>query len=82
MTDSGPDFVEVYRAANTLDAGLAKSVLEAAGISVLVTEDSVAALYPNIAWAAPRVLVAPAHAEEAAKILRELKESKPPHPSH
>ncbi|HXY36218.1 MAG TPA: DUF2007 domain-containing protein, partial [Planctomycetaceae bacterium] len=70
-------WVEVYSAANAIDARLAQAQLEAAGISAFVAEESVAALYPNFSWAAPRVLVAPADAERAAQVLREQKESNP-----
>jgi len=74
---SAPDWVEVYSAANAIDARLAQAQLEAAGISAFVAEESVAALYPNFSWAAPRILVAAADAERAARVLREQKESKP-----
>jgi glycosyltransferase involved in cell wall biosynthesis len=73
--------VEVYRAENGVEAHLLKAALEAAGISAVVAEDSVAGLYPNIAWAAPRVLVSPSRAEEARKIIRELDERRAEHSS-
>jgi hypothetical protein len=53
-----------------------KSALEAAGIPAHVTEESSAALRPNLWWAAPKVFVAADRAAEAAQIVRELQASK------
>jgi hypothetical protein len=70
---SDAHFVEIYRAANSLEAGLLKGALEEAGIPTRVTDESIAALYvPSIWWASPRVLVAEGDAAKAAVILREL----------
>jgi hypothetical protein len=77
MTKSDADWVEVYSAANTIEARLAQAKLESAGISAFIAEESVSALYPNFAWASPRLLVAPADAERAAQVLREHDESEP-----
>jgi hypothetical protein len=74
--DSGADFVEVCRAENGVEAHLLKAALEAAGIPAHVTEESTAALRPNLWWAAPRVLVPPERAAEAAQLVRELQASK------
>ena len=74
------DLVEVYRAAHGVDAHLVKTSLEAAGIAAVVTGESVAAMEPNFWWAAPRVLVAPAQAREAQRIIREHKEARPTPP--
>jgi hypothetical protein len=71
-SDVHRELVEVCRPENGAEAHMCKAALEAAGISARITGESVAALEPNLYWAAPRVLVAPAHAEEAARILREL----------
>ncbi|HEV8000648.1 MAG TPA: glycosyltransferase [Planctomycetaceae bacterium] len=75
------DLVEVYRAAHGVDAHLVKASLEAAGIAAEVTGESVAAMEPNFWWAAPRVLVAPAQAREAERIIREHKETRPTPPN-
>jgi hypothetical protein len=80
MNDAHSEFVEVYRAENGVEAHLFKAALEAAGISTLVTGESVAAMEPNLYWAAPRILVAPDRAEEAARVLRELIEKRPMRP--
>jgi glycosyltransferase involved in cell wall biosynthesis len=71
------DFVEVCRVENAVEAYLLKAALEASGIPAHVTEESSAALRPNLWWAAPRVLVPADRAEEAARTLRELRASKP-----
>ncbi len=64
-----------------MEANLQKSVLEAAGISAIVAENSVAGLYPNLSWAEPRLLVASAQSDEAARILREFKQSRTSFPA-
>ncbi|HEV3298598.1 MAG TPA: glycosyltransferase [Planctomycetaceae bacterium] len=69
------DLVEVCRPTNGVEAHLLKAALGSAGISAQVTGESVAAMEPNLWWAAPRLLVPPAQAEEAKRILREFKES-------
>jgi GT2 family glycosyltransferase len=74
--DPSADFVEVCRAENGVEAHLLKAALESAGITAHVFGESVAAMEPNLWWAAPRVLVPPAQAEEAKRILRELKEGR------
>jgi hypothetical protein len=73
---SATDFVEVYRPANAFEAHLLKASLEAAGIAAQIENESIAGLYPNISWAAPRILVAPANAVNAAVIVRELSKSR------
>ncbi len=67
-------FVEIYRAENDIAAHLIRGSLESAGIPTQVTEESYAALrgLNPIWWASPRILVAEAHAEEAAAIIREI----------
>jgi len=66
-------FVEIHRARNAIDAHLLKAELEAAGIPVQITDESVAALQmPTPWWAAPRILVAEADSAKAAAIIREL----------
>jgi hypothetical protein len=73
VTDS--EFVEVYRAENGVEAHLLKASLEDAGIPTRITEETTAALRPNLWWAAPRIWVAKANAAKAAEIIRELIES-------
>jgi hypothetical protein len=73
---SDTQLVEVYRAANGLEAQLFKVALEEAGIPTQVTGDSMAAiLTPPLWWASPRLLVAEADAARASEILRDLEES-------
>ncbi len=72
---SDTKLVEVYRALNSIDALLFQDALEAAGISARITEQSVAALDPNLWWAAPRILVAEADAAKAVAIVREVEKS-------
>jgi hypothetical protein len=70
---SDAELVEIYRAANPLDAQLLKGELEAAGIRTQITGENVAALEVlPLWWAAPRLLVTEADAAQAAAILREL----------
>jgi len=68
--------VEVYRAANSLEAHFFKGALENAGITTQITAESMAALEtPPLWWAAPRLLVAEAGAAKAIAIIRDLEES-------
>jgi hypothetical protein len=69
------EFVEVYRAENGVEAHLMKAALEDAGVPTRISEETVAALQPNLWWAAPRVWVAKTNAAKAAEIIRELKEA-------
>jgi len=75
------EFVEVYRAENGVEAHLLKASLEDAGIPTRITEETVAALDPNLWWAAPRVWVAKVDAAKAAEIIRELKEARQTRPT-
>jgi hypothetical protein len=79
---SDTDLVEIYRAANPLDARLLKGELEAAGIPTQITDESFAALsVPPRWWASPRLLVAKADAAKAAAILRELEAARATRPA-
>jgi hypothetical protein len=79
---SETDLVEIYRAANSLDAQLLKGELEAAGIPTQITDESFAALsVPPLWWASPRLLVAEADAAKAAAILRELEAARVTRPT-
>jgi hypothetical protein len=70
------EFVEVSRAENGVEAHLLKAALEDAGIPTRITEETVAALRPNLWWAAPRVWVAKADAARAAEIIREINDAR------
>ncbi len=79
---SETDLVEIYRAANSLDAQLLKGELEAAGIPTQITDESFTALsVPPLWWASPRLLVAEADAAKAAAILRELEAARVTRPT-
>jgi hypothetical protein len=79
MTDS--EFVEVYRAENGVEAHLLKASLEDAGIPTRITEETMAALRPNLWWAAPRIWVAKANATKAADIIRAIETARETRPS-
>jgi signal recognition particle subunit SEC65 len=70
-------FIEVYRAQNSIDAHLIKNALGDAGISAQITEESMAAMRPNLWWASPKLLVADTDAEKATAIIREIEASRP-----
>ncbi len=73
---AGTDFVEVYRAKNSVDAHLLKNALEDAGIAAQITEESVASMEPNLWWACPKLLVAETDANQATAIIREIEASR------
>jgi len=79
---SDAELVEIYRAANPLDAQLLKSELQAAGMRTQITGENVAALEViPLWWASPRLHVAKADAAKAAAILRELEAARAMRPT-
>jgi len=78
VTDS--EFVEVYRAANGIEAHLLKASLEEAGIPTRVTDEAVATLEVNMWFAAPRLWVAKANAAKAADIIRAIETARETRP--
>ena len=64
--------VEVYRAANSVDAHLLKNELEAAGLRAMVTDEIAATYYPGIWWTSPRIFMDEAEAARAAELIAEL----------
>lgn len=79
---SDADLVEIYRAANPLDAQLLMVELVAAGVATQITDESFAALsVPSPWWASPRLPVAKADAAKAAAILRELEAARATRPT-
>jgi hypothetical protein len=70
------NFVEVYRAKNSVDAHFLKNALEDAGISSQITDESAASMRPDLWWTSPRLLVAETDAAKAAAIIREIEASR------
>jgi hypothetical protein len=66
------NFVEVYRAADLIEAHLLKGELEAAGVRTFVTDETTSTTtYPGIWWSAPRILVNELDAARAAELIAE-----------
>jgi hypothetical protein len=74
--------VEIYRAENGVDAHIIRAALADAGIPAHITEQSVAALEPNIWWAAPKIFVAQVDASKAATILAGIEAARKARSAH
>ncbi len=68
--------VTVYRPMNVVEAHLLKNALEGAGIRADISGETFAALEPNLWFAAAEIRVRSDQAEQAARILKELDETK------
>jgi hypothetical protein len=67
-----PHLIEIYRAANQIEAHLLKGELEAGGIRALVTDETTCTItYPGTWWASPRILVDEADAARAIALIAE-----------
>lgn len=72
-------FVEVYRAQNSVEAHLLKAALEAEGIDVRISGESLQTVIGAVppGWqTAPQLLVPESSAEQARGILQRLERSK------
>jgi|HubBroStandDraft_5_1064220.scaffolds.fasta_scaffold773929_1 hypothetical protein len=64
------NLIEVYRAANAIEAHLLRGELEAAGIRAVITDETVSTFnYPGTWWSAPRILVDEVDAAKAVALI-------------
>jgi Putative prokaryotic signal transducing protein len=68
------NFIEVYRAANSIEAHLLKGELEAAGIRVMVSDEAASAMRPGLWWTSPRILVDETDAAQALALIQKQTE--------
>lgn len=70
---SSDELVAVYGFPDRMEAGIAVSALEAAGIDAIVIADDIGGMRPHVAWASGgyKVMVRPEDAENAREILTE-----------
>ena len=83
MDDPVPRLVEVFRAANVMEAHAIKLALENAGILAQVEGDLLPGVMPMMGWeASPRIMVAETQLREARQIVEQMDAREVPDPGN